>query len=287
MGSTRKFIPSLVALVLILGLGALASPLEAAVSADKVLAVVEGQEIKAGDVDKVITAMGPQGTMVYDNEQGRAAILDELIAVRLFALDGEKRGLADTASFKELMANFRTQALAKTDIDEALKDVKVSDADAKKFYDEHKDRFTTPEQIRVRHILLSGDNDAKAEVEEVQGKLKDGASFDAVAIEYSKDPGSAANGGDLGFFGKGQMVPEFEEAAFALEKPGDVSAPVKSAFGWHIIKLEEKKPAALTPYEDVKAQIIQFLTNEKKGEKYQSVLEELKKRYKVEKKADS
>jgi parvulin-like peptidyl-prolyl isomerase len=107
-------------------------------------------------------------------------------------------------------------------------------------------------------------------------------SFDVLAVNYSTDPSAAQGGGDLGFFGKGQMVPEFEEVAFALKEPGDISEPVQTAFGWHIIKLEEKKPSAVVSYDEVKPQIIQYLTNEKRAQKYRDQLEVLKKEYKVE-----
>jgi peptidyl-prolyl cis-trans isomerase C len=248
---------------------------------EKVLAKVETQEIKEKDVDQVIQMAGPQGA-VYDNEQGRKAILDELVAARLFAISGAKEGLDQTPEFKSVVENFMNQALARVAIEKALGDVAASEEESKKFYDENPAQFTTPEEVRARHILLSDDVTSADKIVTIQDELKKGVSFDVLAVNYSTDPSAAQGGGDLGFFGKGQMVPEFEEAAFALKEPGDISEPVQTAFGWHIIKLEEKKPSAVVSYDEVKPQIVQYLTNEKRAQKYRDQLEVLKKEYKVE-----
>jgi peptidyl-prolyl cis-trans isomerase C len=248
---------------------------------EKVLVKIEAQEIKEKDVDQVIQMSGPQGA-AYDNEQGRKAILEELIAVRLFALSGKKQGLDQTPEFKSVVENFTNQALARLSIEKAVENISASEEESKKFYDENPAQFTTPEEVRARHILLSDDVTSADKISTIQDELKKGVSFDVLAVTYSTDPSAAQGGGDLGFFGKGQMVPEFETAAFALKEPGDISDPVQTAFGWHIIKLEEKKPSAVVPYDDVKPQILQYLANEKKAEKYREELEVLKKEYKVE-----
>ncbi|MDR1978263.1 MAG: peptidylprolyl isomerase [Synergistaceae bacterium] len=248
---------------------------------EKVLAKVETQEIKEKDVDQVILMAGPQGA-VYDNEQGRKAILDELVAARLFAISGAKQGLDQTPEFKSVVENFANQALARVAIEKALGTIAASEEESKKFYDENPAQFTTPEELRARHILLSDDVTSADKVKTIQDDLKKGVSFDVLAVTYSTDPSAAQGGGDLGFFGKGQMVPEFEEAAFALKEPGDVSDPVRTSYGWHIIKLEEKKPSTVVSYDEVKPQIIQYLSNEKRAQKYRDELEVLKKEYKVE-----
>lgn len=264
---------------------ALAAPSEPAAAPqkdpDQVLAKVEKEEIKEKDVDQVLQMMGPQGAAMYDNAQGRKAILDELVAARLFALSGAKQGLDKTPDFQAAVAGFTSQALARAAIEKSLNAVSVSDDEAKKFYDENPDQFTTPEEIHARHILVSDDVTSADTIKTIQAELKKGVSFDVVAKEHSICP-SAPQGGDLGFFSKGQMVPEFEAAAFALKNPGDISEPVKTTFGWHIIKLEERKPATKLAYDDVKPQITQYLLNEKKAKKYQEDLDALKKQYKVE-----
>jgi peptidyl-prolyl cis-trans isomerase C len=244
-----------------------------------VLARIETEEIKERDIDQVIEMLGPQGTM-YDNEQGRSVILEELVASRLFSLSGAKAGLDKTPEFKASLEHVVQQSLARAAVEDLMKDVSVSDGEVKKFYDENPDQFTNPEQIHVRHILVSDDVTSSDTIVSILGDLKKGASFDSLAMSRSICP-SAPQGGDLGFFGRGQMVPEFEEAAFALQNPGDISEPVLSAFGWHIIKLEEKRPSSTVPYDEVKPQILQYLENEKKAQKYREALDELRKEYRV------
>ena len=248
---------------------------------EKVLAKVADREIREKDIDQVIRMMGPQGAMMYDNPQGRKAVLDELVSMHLFALKGAEEKLEQTPEFKAALETFRNQSLARAAIDASLKDVTASDEDAKKFYDEHPDQFTQPERVHVRHILISDDVTSADAIAKVQADLRAGASFDEVAKSRSLCP-SAAQGGDLGEVSKGQMVPEFEAAAFALKNPGDLSDPVKTRFGWHIIRLEGRTPSSLEPFDNVKPQLLQYLTNEKKNEAFKNAVEGLKKTYKVE-----
>lgn len=248
---------------------------------EKVLAKVADREIREKDIDQVIRMMGPQGTMMYDNPQGRRAVLDELVSMHLFALKGAEEKLDQTPEFKTAVETFRNQSLARAAIDASLKDVTVSDEEAKKFYDEHPDQFTQPERVHVRHVLISDDVTSADAIAKIQADLKAGVSFDEVAKSRSLCP-SAAQGGDLGEVSKGQMVPEFEAAAFALKNPGDLSEPVKTQFGWHIIRLEGRTPSSVEPFDTVKPQLVQYLTNEKKGEAFKNAVEGLKKTYKVE-----
>ncbi|MBQ9419969.1 MAG: peptidylprolyl isomerase [Synergistaceae bacterium] len=161
---------------------------------------------------------------------------------------------------------------------EAVKDLAITDEEAKKFYDENTKLFTQPERVRASHILVSNDES----LAKVQEELKAGKSFDVVAKEFSTDPGSASNGGDLGEFPRGVMVPEFEKAAFGLKEPGDVSEPVKSQFGWHIIKLGEHIPESAMPFEQVKEHIVQELKEKKTQEIWQAKSKELEEKFKVE-----
>ncbi|MBQ7561482.1 MAG: peptidylprolyl isomerase [Synergistaceae bacterium] len=163
---------------------------------------------------------------------------------------------------------------------EILKDVKVDESEAQKFYDENKQSFMQPEKVHARHILISGDADELAQ--KIIADLKAGASFDVLAREYSQDPGSKNNGGDLGEFPRGVMVADFEKAAFALKNPGDISEPVKSQFGIHIIKLEERIPESPAPFVQVKDRIMQELREKKTQELLKARSEELEKIYKVE-----
>ena len=249
---------------------------------ERVLARVEGQEIKEKDVDQVLISAGPQVAMMYDNERGRKAILDDLVASRLFALYGKKQGLDNTPEFQSVLDNFINQTLARSAMEEIMKDVVASDEECKGFYDGNLEAFTTPDEIRVSHILLADDETSADKTVLIQNELKNGAAFDALAVEHSIDPSVSQGRGDIGFFSKGQMVPEFEAAAFELKEPGDISEFIKSSYGWHVIKLEEKRPSTVMAYDEVKPQLEQYLTNEKKTQRFQDELEALKKEYKVE-----
>jgi len=143
------------------------------------------------------------------------------------------------------------------------------------------DRFKTPEEVDVRHILLpvaqDGSDDAavKAQAESLLAQLHKGADFAALAKKYSKDPGSAANGGDLGFFARGRMTPAFETAAFALKKPGDLAGPIRSQFGYHIIKLVARKPSAPLPLDEVVPKVRDELIDKRKAATRQTLLDQV------------
>ena len=248
----------------------------------KVLARVDGKDITEEEVFQVLQSMGPQAMMMYGSPEGRKMVLDELISMRLFALDGAKAKLDETAEFKATMENLRARVLAQAAMRDAIKDVAVTDDEVKKFYDENPEHFTQPERVHARHILLPDDAASADQIAKVQADLKAGTSFEELAKSMSQDPGSAPNGGDLGEFQKGQMVKEFEDAAFALKEPGDISEPVKTQFGWHIIKLEKHIPAAVIPFDEVKSQIMQEVENRKVSEILKARAEELKKSFKVE-----
>ena len=160
--------------------------------------------------------------------------------------------------------------------------INVTEEDVKKFYDENKKQFETPEQARASHILIktqpADSNEVKAEakqkVEQLLKQIQDGADFAQLAKENSACP-SSEKGGDLDFFARGQMVPAFEKVAFEL-KPGQVSDVVETRFGYHIIKVTDRKEASTTPFEDAKDDIIEKLENDKKGEIAKQYIESLK-----------
>ncbi len=249
-----------------------------------IVARIDGKDITEEEVFMFIQSLGQQAQqamMFYGSPQGRNVILNELLSVKLFALDARKAKIDESPEFKAALENIKTQMLAQAAMQNLVKDVKVTDDEAKKFYDEHPENFTEPEHIHARHILISDDVNSKDKIAEIQEELKEGKDFGEIAKEISICP-SAPRGGDLGEFQRGQMVKPFEEAAFALKNPGDISEPVKTQFGWHIIKLEEKHPAEKIAFEQVKAQVMQQLENEKAAAMLRERAEQLKKEYKAE-----
>ena len=270
---TRRIIT---AIILVLALSSFAYSAET--EADKVLARVNSQDITESELLEFIKPFGQQAMMLYGTEQGRKMILDDVITMRLYAVDGEAQKLDETPEFQAQLAAARRAMLAQAAMRKVIDGLTVSDDEAQKFYTENQKLFVQQERIHARHILVSGDT----ELAKVVYELKAGTSFDAAAKKYSIDPGSAQNGGDLGEFPRGVMVPEFEKAAFDLKNPGDVSEPVKTQFGWHIIKLEERIPERPSPFEEVKPRILQELREQKTQQVLQDRVKELEGLYKVE-----
>jgi len=165
----------------------------------------------------------------------------------------------------------------------------VTEAEASDFYNSNKEEFEQPETVKASHVLFLVDKDAPEDVVKKQleaakaaaARAKKGEDFTALAKELSEEPGAKESGGDLGFFSKDRMVPEFADAAFA-QTPGDISEPVRTQFGWHVIKVTEKKPAGLTPYDEVKEQLLAFLKADKQRKAVEGVLKELRDGSKVE-----
>ncbi|MFP4430573.1 MAG: peptidylprolyl isomerase [Spirochaetaceae bacterium] len=165
--------------------------------------------------------------------------------------------------------------------EEVLATLEVSEDEARDFYEENANLFTQPDQVRARHILIStegleGDavDEARSQAEDLLQELEDGADFAELAQEHSEGP-SAPQGGDLGLFGRGQMVAPFEEAAFALDE-GEISDIVQTQFGFHIIQVTDKVAGGPVPFEDVRGDIDQFLLQQKQGEAIQNYVDELR-----------
>jgi peptidyl-prolyl cis-trans isomerase D len=162
---------------------------------------------------------------------------------------------------------------------QAIRDrITVSPQDVQRFYEDNAQQFSTPEQVRASHILLKTDGKNEADVkklaDEIAAKAKGGADFAALAKQYSEDESNKAKGGDLDFFGRGQMVPEFDTAAFSLE-PGQISDPVKTSFGYHVIKLTEKRAATSRPLAEVQAQIEDQIKWERAQDQAQRMADDL------------
>lgn len=223
---------------------------------DKVVATINGKPITDADLAVAESEIGSDmGSMPDD--QKRMSLLEFLIDNQLFAEAAEENKLAEGPAFESRLAYLKRRALRELYFEKIIKGA-VSDADAKKLYDEQVARLKPEEEAQARHILVETEDEAK----QIKEKLKNGGDFAALAKESSKDPGSKDNGGDLGFFTRGQMVPQFEEAVFKMNK-GDVSDPIQTQFGWHLIKLEEKRAKAPPAFDVVKDRILQSMLLQK------------------------
>lgn len=216
---------------------------------------------------------------LYQEMYARAGkqTLEEMITRRLVAQEGKKQGVAVTdaevkaeidriireqfSSEEEFLNALSYYGMTRAGLEENIRtdltikkvlsaQVQVTDDEARAYFDQHREEFDQPEMVHARHILVASEQEAR----DVRQRLAEGADFAALAKEKSTDTGSSQGGGDLGFFGRGKMVPEFEEAAFALAV-GDISEPIKSQHGYHIIQVLEKKPAQAADYEKVKEDV--------------------------------
>jgi len=267
------------------------------------VAVVEGKPISKAELQKEFnSALAAAGKPASDltaaqKQQGYHEVLNHMIIERLLLKRAADVKVTDEdvdksiAQFKaqipedkfneELKKSGLTLEKVKENVRTSLKNEKwiesqiadkvaVTDADAQAFYDKNADKFKQPESVRASHILFAIPQDAKPEVATEKEKLakateeriKKGEDFAKLATELSDDPGSKANGGDLSFFARGEMVPEFSDTAFKL-KVGDVSDPVKSQFGYHIIKVTGKKEARTVPFDETKDKLVAYLKEQK------------------------
>src|ERR1700742_3455538 len=214
---------------------------------DPVLAKVNGSEIHQSDMALAEEELGPSLEKM-DPATKQENLLAFLIDMKIVSKAAEDKKVENNEEFKKRLAFARNRLLMDSLLASEGKAATTDDA-MKKVYEDASKQITGEQEVHARHILVETEDEAKA----VEEELKKGADFAELAKKKSKDPG-ASDGGDLGFFTKDQMVPEFSAAAFALE-PGKISDPVKTQFGWHIIKVEEKRTRKAPDFEQVKPQI--------------------------------
>jgi len=219
---------------------------------DKVLAKVNGSEIRQSDVTMAEEELAPSLAQM-DPATKSENVLSFLIDLKIVSKAAEDKKIADSDDFKRRMAFTRNRLLMDSLLAQEGK-AATTDAAMKKVYEDASKQISGEQEVHARHILVETEDEAKA----VKAELDKGADFAELAKKKSKDPG-ASDGGDLGFFTKEQMVPEFSEVAFKLE-PGKISDPVKSQFGWHIIKVEEKRNRKAPDFDQVKSQIETYVT---------------------------
>jgi peptidyl-prolyl cis-trans isomerase C len=240
------------------GVAVLALCAGAAAAQDVVLMQAGSAQVTDRDVMAELQRVPPEARAAAVAKPGTLqVILKTLMVRRLLSQEARANGLAATADM---------QALLKVNEERVLSDARMLQLDAaeepddaaleayaRDTYQAEGKRFDMPAQTHARHILITGDGEeSKAQIEKLQAEIKNGANFEKLAKEHSQDPGSGKKGGDLGFFAEGRMVPEFDAALKAMSQPGEVSAPVKTQFGWHLIQFVERRPAGKRPYEEVR-----------------------------------
>ena len=277
------------------------SSLDREVSLYKERSASQGQPLSAEQMGKAKSAILDrlvEGELLYQEskKQGirvEAKEIDDRIneLKKRFPNDAEYKSAISKMGISE--AEIRTQMERGLAINQLIKiqitdKIVVSDEESKAFYDSRPELFKQPEQVKASHILIKAAQDAdeaqkkeaRKKIEAVQKKLKGGQDFAALAREFSEGP-SAPRGGELGYFGRGQMVPAFETVAFAM-KPGEVSDVVETRFGYHLIKVEDKKSAGTVSYTEVKGQLDDHLKKQKGQQEIDKYVDGLKKNAKIE-----
>lgn len=244
---------------------------------ERILARVGTLTVSEGELEAFIAELGQRGQN-YNNPEGRKVILEQLIADKLFLLDARRNLLEGDPAFRAQLNQLKDKLLIRFAAEKALSAVTVSDADAKTYYEENAEQFVTGETVNASHILV----DSEALANEILAKINAGEiSFEDAARQYSSCP-SKENGGNLGDFSKGQMVAEFDNAVFSMNAGEISSSPVKTQFGYHIIKLNSKNESETVPFEQIKDRIKGLLIQEKKAKAYESKVNQLKIMYPVD-----
>ena len=244
---------------------------------DKILAKVGALTVTEKEVDEFIAELGQRG-QGYNTPDGRRAILEQIISSKLLLLDARHNLLETEPEFKAELAKLRENLLINYAGNKVISAVKVSDEDVKKYYEDNIDRFKQGETVNADHILVESEEKAL----EILAKIESGeVSFADAAKQHSTCP-SGQRGGNLGDFGRGQMVPEFDKAVFELEVGEITKAPVKTQFGYHLIKLNSKSESSVIPYEQIAPQLSEMVLNEKRREAYERKINQLKILYPVD-----
>jgi len=272
LGLASAAVTGCLALALLGGLPASAE------DANPVLAKVNGSEIHQSDVTLAEEELGPSLAQM-DPATKKENVLAFLIDMKIVAKAAEDKKIENNEDFKKRLAFTRSRLLMDSLLATEGKAATTDEA-MKKVYEDASKQITGEQEVHARHILVETEDEAKA----VEEELKKGADFAELAKKKSKDPG-ASDGGDLGFFTKDQMVPEFSAVAFSLE-PGKISDPVKTQFGWHIIKVEEKRNRKAPDFDQVKGQIETYVTRKAQAD-YVAKLRETAKVERMDQPADT
>lgn len=234
-----------------------AAPAAAPVDPNAVVATVNGQPLTEADLVLAEGELSQQFAQLPP-EQRRAAALSAAIEIRVMAGKAVADGLDKDPDFQRRMAFLQQRALHGEMVEKGVVD-KVTDAEIRARYDQEIANTPPVNEVHARHILVKTKEEAEAIIKQLDG----GADFQKLANEHTSDPSGKSNGGDLGWFGPGQMVPEFDKAAFALEVGKYTKEPVQSQFGWHVIKLEDKRAKQPPAFDDVKDQAKQAVIRDK------------------------
>ncbi len=238
---------------------------------------IDGVVLTQEDVQAEINTLPEMAKEFFQGTEGTARFVDELVKKELLYLEAKNRKLDKNKDFQRKVEEFKKITLINQILEKEIETAaKITDKDTKDYYDKHKEDFTVNNQVKLSHIVVKTDDDAK----KVYERLKKGEDFAKIASEVSLDKASAKSGGDLGNFKRGEMKPELEDVAFRMKK-GEISMPVKLKDGIHIIKVTDAKGSILE-FDKVKGLIGQRMTAERQREGFDKFIEGLKKKRKID-----
>ncbi|MDO5714320.1 MAG: peptidylprolyl isomerase [Tissierellia bacterium] len=241
----------------------------------KIVAKVEDKVITEDEVLNFIRDMGPEMANNFKSEEGIKSVINELVHQELMYLDAEENKIYEEDEFKKALEATRKNLLKSYAFSKIVGNITATEEDAKEYYEKLKDSFITPDAVTASHILV----DEKNTAEKILEDLKNDGNFEELAKEYSTCPSKEA-GGKLGTFYPGQMVEAFDKKVFEMEE-GEISDPVKTEFGYHIIKLEKKIPGGEKSFEEVKEQCMKEAQRVKQQKVYLDKMNELQEKYSV------
>lgn len=240
----------------------------------KTFATVNGDDITEREVGAILQVI-PGANFAQMTKEQQQKVIDQAIEKRLLGEKAIKEGMEKEPEFKAALEDVKRDLALELWMKKEFDKIKVSDSDMKDFYKKNGEMFKKPETAKARHILLTSEEDAKAVIKDLKGAKETEAKFIELAKSKSTGP-SGPNGGDLGWFDKKRMVKEFSDAAFALNKGAYTKSPVKTQFGYHVIFLEDKKPAGTVTFDEAKPSIEQSMKVKKFQEHMKQVTKKLR-----------
>lgn len=236
--------------------------------------VIGNYKITDAEIDQFIMTLPAEQQMYKSVPQFREQVKNRLVEIALFAMDGEENKLDETQEFKDTLNIAKRDILSQVAIAKTIEGIEVSPDEAKEFYANNKERFDSPATVSAKHILV----DSEDKINLIKKEIEDGTkTFEEAAMEYSTCP-SGKSGGSLGTFGKGQMVKEFEDAAFSGEL-NTVIGPVKTQFGYHLIWIDERNNASVKEFDVVKDKVYEMAKHHKQQQAYDAKIAQLKEKY--------
>jgi peptidyl-prolyl cis-trans isomerase C len=244
--------------------------------AKEVLAKMGERVVTVGQIEAEFARIPPQFVSHFNDPQRKKDYVQNMVDRMVFAEEAKAKGYLDREDIKEKINSYVERILYTEYLKVSTEGLEVSAEEARQYYEANKNEFLTAERIRARHILVRTEEEANT----VKAELDKGADWDELAKKYSTDKSNAERGGDLGFFSRGRMVKEFEDVAFAMN-PGEIKGPVKTQFGYHIIKLEEKQAAQTQDFAQAEKAVKNKLATQKREARLAEIRDELFAKYKV------